>query len=151
MSDILSIDIELVDESNRLNNQEFQEEIENIDDITHQEKVEDNEYFHILGKYYHGVMLLNLHFNDSFVFRGSSPSPLGKTKEEMYEQTFKTPYHSKLFLYTSQQFEYYAYGQRFNKISRRWSFYPDHLDPLLVKISCIEQMIRTQEKEKQEN
>ena len=134
----LSIDKEAVHESNVLADQEFQEEIEDTDVIIRQEVFDDNEYYYILGKFHSGIILLNLPPNDVFAFRGINPSPLGKTKKEMYEQTYGISYISRIFLYASRQMEYYEYGQRFNKMSRRWSFYPDYLGAILRKISRVE-------------
>jgi ribosomal protein S21 len=141
MSLSLSINLEVVCESNALHDQEFQEEIEDLGRIIHQEALGDREYYQLLGKYHSGRTLLDTSSN-LFVFRGINPSSLGKTKKEMYEQTYINPYDSKVFLYASKQIEYYAYGQRFNKVSRRWSYYPDYLDALLQRICHVEKVLR---------
>jgi hypothetical protein len=114
------------------------DEIEDINVVLQFEHAEDDEYRMALGTYEQSLQLLNISDRTSFPFLNINPISLGRAKEDMYMHLYPTMTYSKRkLLYVTQAFEYYVDGQRFNKQSRRWSYFPDHLHGLLWSLCKI--------------
>ena len=74
----------------------------------------------------------------AFPFCKPNPSPLTRTKEEMFYVSFVGHHlEDKELLYVSPSIEYYAGGHAFNKRSRRWSFCQDYVLKIAESLSSI--------------
>jgi hypothetical protein len=64
----------------------------------------------------------------SFPFLGQDPSPMGKTKMEMFCVSFPNHrFDDNTMLYVTPSIEYYSSGICFNKVTRRWSLCQDYV------------------------
>jgi hypothetical protein len=114
------------------------DEVEDVKVIQHLESAEDDHYRMALGTYEQSLQLLNISDRTAFPFLGVNPISLGRSKENMYAQIFPTmAYSERQLLYVTETFEYFVDGQRFNKKSRRWSYYPTYMTGLLWSLSKI--------------
>jgi hypothetical protein len=74
----------------------------------------------------------------AFPFCLPDPSPLMRTKEEMFYVSFVGhQFDSISLLYVSPSIEYYTGGHAFNKKSRRWSFCQGYVSELAEKLCTI--------------
>ena len=108
------------------------DEVEDAGVVYEGERAEDNLYLLSLGTYEQSLQLLNISDRTAFPFLRVNPISLGRSKESTYAEHFpKSDYHERKLLYVTKQFEYFVDGQRFNKESRRWSYFPAYLHGLL--------------------
>jgi hypothetical protein len=108
------------------------DEVEDASVVYEAERAEDNLYLLSLGTYEQSLQLLKISDRTAFPFLRINPISLGKSKESTYMEHFpKSNYHERKVLYVTEQFEYFVDGQRFNKESRRWSYFPPYLHALL--------------------
>ena len=108
------------------------DEVEDASVVYEGERAEDNLYLMSLGTYEQSLQLLNISDRTAFPFLRVNPISLGRSKESTYAEHFpKSDYNERKLLYVTQQFEYFVDGQRFNKESRRWSYFPAYLHGLL--------------------
>lgn len=108
------------------------DEVEDINAVFRYELAQDDEYRMALGTYEQSLHILNISDRESFPFLKIDPISLGRSKESMFTHLYPAQnYAERKLLYVTKTFEYFADGQRFNKRSRRWTYFPSHLQDLL--------------------